>query len=55
MSDGTYSRNVARVETVLADHGFIFVRRNAKGAYEPDPAQRQIMSDTIAYFNSCLR
>jgi len=38
-----------------AEHGFIFVRRNAKGAYEPDPAQRQIVTDTISYFNSCLK
>jgi hypothetical protein len=31
------------------------VRRNAKGVYEPDPAQRQIVADTIAYFNGCLK
>jgi dipeptidyl aminopeptidase/acylaminoacyl peptidase len=37
------------------EHGFIFVTRNAKGVYEPDPAQRQIVSDTIAYFNGCLK
>jgi dienelactone hydrolase len=38
-----------------AEHGFVFVRRNAKGVYEPDPAQRQIVTDTISYFNSCLK
>ena len=37
------------------EHGFIFVTRNAKGAYEPDPAQKQIVNDTIAHFNSCLK
>jgi len=38
-----------------AEHGFVFVRRNAKGVYEPDAAQRQIVADTIVYFNSCLK
>jgi len=38
-----------------AEHGFIFVRRNAKGVYDPDPTQRQIVSDTIAHFNGCLK
>src|SRR5258705_1686758 len=33
------------------EHGFIFVTRNAKGAYDPDPVQHQIVSDTIAHFN----
>src|SRR5258706_10351383 len=37
------------------EHGFIFVTRNAKGVYDPDPTQRQIVSDTIAHFNSCLK
>ena len=37
------------------EHGFIFVTRNAKGVYDPDPVQRQIVSDTIAYFNGCLK
>jgi len=37
------------------EHGFIFVTRNAKGAYEPDPTQRQIVADTIAHFNGCLK
>jgi dipeptidyl aminopeptidase/acylaminoacyl peptidase len=38
-----------------AEHGFVFVRRNAKGVYEPDAAQRQIVADTISYFNGCLK
>jgi acetyl esterase/lipase len=37
------------------EHGFVFVTRNAKGVYDPDPAQKQIVADTIAYFNSCLK
>src|SRR5215510_13617073 len=37
------------------EHGFIFVTRNAKGVYEPDAVQRQIVNDTIAYFNGCLK
>jgi hypothetical protein len=28
-----------------SEHGFIFVTRNAKGVYAPDPAQRQIVSE----------
>ena len=36
-------------------HGFIFVTRNAKGVYDPDPTQKQIVADTIAHFNSCLK
>jgi hypothetical protein len=36
-------------------HGFVFVTRNAKGVYDPDPAQKQIVADTIAYFNGCLK
>ena len=37
------------------EHGFIFVRRNAQGAYDPDPTQKQIVADTIAYLNGCLK
>ena len=37
------------------EHGFIFVTRNAKGVYDPDPAQKQIVADTIAHFNGCLK
>lgn len=38
-----------------AEHGFIFVRRNAKGVYDPDAVQRQSVSDAIAYFDGCLK
>jgi dienelactone hydrolase len=33
------------------EHGFIFVRRNAKGAYAPDPLQQQVVKDSIAYMD----
>ena len=38
-----------------AEHGFIFVRRNEKGVYAPDPVQREIVKDSIAYFDRCLK
>lgn len=38
-----------------AEHGFIFVRRNAQGAYAPDPVQAEIVKDSIAYFDRCLK
>ena len=38
-----------------AEHGFIFVRKNKAGVYDPDPTQRQIVADTIAHFNGCLK
>ena len=37
------------------EHGFIFVTRNAKGVYDPDPTHKQIVADTIAHFNGCLK
>lgn len=37
------------------EHGFIFVRRNERGEYVPDPAQNEIVKDTIAYFDRCLK
>jgi dienelactone hydrolase len=33
------------------EHGFIFVRRNAGGSYEPDAIQVQAIKDSIAYFD----
>jgi dienelactone hydrolase len=33
------------------EHGFIFVRRNEKGAYAPDPLQLQVVRDSIAYMD----
>jgi dienelactone hydrolase len=38
-----------------AEHGFIFVRKNKAGVYDPDPTQRQIVADTVAHFNGCLK
>lgn len=37
------------------EHGFIFVRRNEKGVYAPDPTQIQIVNDSIAYFNRYMK
>jgi len=37
------------------EHGFIFVRRNERGVYAPDPVQLEIVKDTIAYFDRCLK
>ena len=32
-------------------HGFIFVQRNAEGAYEPDAFQKAAVTDAIAFFD----
>jgi dienelactone hydrolase len=37
------------------EHGFIFVRRNEKGVYAPDPIQLQIVKDSIAYFDRMMK
>jgi dipeptidyl aminopeptidase/acylaminoacyl peptidase len=37
------------------EHGFVFVRRNDRGAYAPDPVQVQVVKDSIAYFDRCLK
>jgi len=37
------------------EHGFIFVRRNAEGMYDPEPVQIEIVRDAIAYFDRCLK
>lgn len=37
------------------EHGFIFVRRNAQGLYEPDPIQLQVVKDSIAYFDRLMK
>jgi dipeptidyl aminopeptidase/acylaminoacyl peptidase len=37
------------------EHGFIFVRRNEKGQYAPDTVQTEIVKDTLAYFDRCLK
>ena len=36
-------------------HGFIFVQRNAAGAYEPDPLQQAVVSDAVAFFDRYLK
>jgi dipeptidyl aminopeptidase/acylaminoacyl peptidase len=37
------------------EHGFVFVKRNDKGAYHADPVQLQIVKDSIAYFDQHLK
>jgi len=37
------------------EHGFVFVRRNEKGVYDPDPVQLQVVKDALAYFDRCLK
>lgn len=37
------------------EHGFIFVKRNAKGRYDPDPIQLEVVQDSIAYFDRYLK
>jgi dienelactone hydrolase len=37
------------------EHGFIFVRRNEKGIYAPDPVQLDIVKDSIAYFDRTMK
>ncbi|MEA2996386.1 MAG: hypothetical protein QOG74_1935 [Alphaproteobacteria bacterium] len=35
-------------------HGFVYVERNQKGAYAPDPVQVQSVRDSIAFFDKYL-
>jgi dienelactone hydrolase len=37
------------------EHGFIFVRRNEQGVYQPDPVQIQAVKDSIAYFDRYMK
>jgi dienelactone hydrolase len=37
------------------EHGFIFVKRNEKDVYSPDPVQLQIVKDSIAYFDRYMK
>ncbi len=37
------------------EHGFVFVKRNDKGVYAPDPVQLQIVKDSIAYFDGYMK
>jgi len=36
-------------------HGFIFIQRNEEGAYDPDPLQRAVVADAIAFFDRYLK
>jgi dienelactone hydrolase len=35
-------------------HGFVYVQRNDKGEYDPDPVQKQSVADSIAFFDEYL-
>ncbi|MGH9679300.1 MAG: alpha/beta hydrolase family protein [Candidatus Acidiferrales bacterium] len=37
------------------EHGFIFVRRNAEGVYDPGPTQVQAVKDAVAYFDGYMK
>jgi hypothetical protein len=42
----------AKWETYEHDvHGFVYVRRNQDGVYDPDPVQIQAVKDSIAFFD----
>ncbi len=46
----------ARWETYEHDvHGFVYVARNERGAYEPDPVQRKAVADSIAFFDQMTK
>src|SRR5947199_10531505 len=36
-------------------HGFVYVTRNAAGAYAPDAVQRQAVAESIAFFDQYLK
>ena len=36
-------------------HGFVYVTRNAAGAYAPDSVQRQAVAESIAFFDQYLK
>jgi dienelactone hydrolase len=36
-------------------HGFMYVARNDKGIYDPDPVQIQVVKDSIAFFDKYLK
>jgi dienelactone hydrolase len=37
------------------EHGFVYVGRNAAGTYAPDPVQRQVVADSIAFFDEHMK
>ncbi len=36
-------------------HGFAFIQRNADGVYDPDPIQREVVAESIAWFDRFLK
>ena len=36
-------------------HGFVYVRRNAAGIYDPDPVQIRAVQDSIAFFDAYVK
>jgi dienelactone hydrolase len=38
-----------------AEHGFVYVARNAAGAYDPDPVQIQAVRDSISFFDKFMK
>jgi dienelactone hydrolase len=36
-------------------HGFVYVRRNENGVYDPDPVQIEAVNDSIAFFDKYLK
>jgi len=37
------------------EHGFVYVKRNADGVYDPDPVQREAVADSITYFDKYMK
>jgi hypothetical protein len=37
------------------EHGFVYVRRNEKGVYDPDPIQIKAVRDTIMFFDEHMK
>src|SRR5262245_237097 len=36
-------------------HGFVYVRRNQDGVYDPDPVQIRAVKDSISFFDAHMR
>ena len=36
-------------------HGFVYVERNSRGVYDPDPVQIQAVKDSIAFFDARMK
>jgi len=37
------------------EHGFVYVKRNAEGNYDPDPVQLEAVGDSIAFFDKYMK